>query len=113
MRYGNQILISQTYKFNRPFHYVGTVIFTDPYRYVGYSGYAPTQTQLPPGCTGMSLYEPDTRFEAAAWLVDPAATRPDLEIVTATLVDRRFNHIYVTAEIQNNGGMTAGAPCFH
>ncbi len=43
LRFGNQILISQTYHYNRPLHYVGTVVFTDPYRYVGYSGYAPTQ----------------------------------------------------------------------
>ncbi len=52
------------------------------------------------------------QFEAAAWLVDPAAPRPDLEIVTASILDRRLNHIYVRADIHNNGGITAGAPAF-
>jgi hypothetical protein len=113
-RFGNQILISQTYKYFPSLHYVETVIFTDPYRYVGYSGYAPAQinaTRLhwDKSFTGTKLHE----FEAAAWLVDPGARpRPDLEIVAARVVDRRLNHIYVTATIQNNGGMTAGAPAF-
>jgi hypothetical protein len=111
-RFGNQILISQTYKYNRLLHYVETVIFTDPYRYVGYSGYAPVQIDT----TRLhwdEFVEPDVRFEVAAWLVDPdARPRPDLQIVAARVVNRRLNHIYVTATIQNNGGMTAGAPAF-
>ena len=58
LRFGNQILISQTYKYNRPLHYVETVIFTvDPYRYVGYSGYAPTQVNASRVHLAMSLLQ--------------------------------------------------------
>lgn len=112
-RFGNQILVSQTYKYNRPLHYAGTVIFTDPYQYLGYSGYAPTQINATRLHWDESFTEPTLhQFEAATWLVDLAARpRPDLEIVTATL-DRWFNHVHVTASIRNNGPMTAGAPAF-
>jgi len=112
-RFGNQILISQTYKYFPSLHYVGTVIFTDPYRYVGYSGYAPaevdtTRLHWDESFTETKFHE----FDAAAWLVDPGALRPDLEILDARVMYRRLNHIYVTATIQNAGGITAGAPAF-
>jgi hypothetical protein len=114
LRFGNQILISQTYKFNYPLHYVGTVIFASPYRYVGYEGYAPAQVDATrlhwdESFTGPGLHQ----FEAAAWLVDPAALpRPDLVIDAARVVARRLNHVYVTATIHNDGSMAAGAPAF-
>ena len=112
-RFGNQILISQIFKYNRALHYVETVIFTDPYEYVGYSGYAPTQVNAGQLHWDESYPEnTDHQFSAEAWLVDPAEPRPDLEIVTATVVDQRFNHIDVTAIIHNRGGITAGAPAF-
>ena len=49
LRYGNQILISQTYRYNQPLHYISTLTFTDPFQYLGSAGYVPTQptaTQL-------------------------------------------------------------------
>ncbi len=113
-RFGNQILISQTYKYNRPLHYVGTVIYTDPYKYVGYAGYAPTQVNATRLHWDESYPEnKDHQFEAATWLVDPAARpRPDLQIVPTPTWRRQLNHIYLTATIRNNGPMTAGAPAF-
>jgi hypothetical protein len=113
-RFGNQILISQTYRYNYPLHYVETVIFPALYEYVGYSGYAPTYLSATRQLHWDESFpeKKDNRFEAAAWLVDPAASRPDLEIVDARVVDRQLNRIYVTATIHNNGGTTAGAPAF-
>ncbi len=112
LRYGNQILISQIYRFNRSLHYVSTLTFTDPFRYLGDAGYVPAQvnaTQLhwDEAFPGGTLNE----FGAEVSLVDPADLRPDLEIITATL-DQHFNHIYVSASIHNNGPMTAGAFSF-
>jgi hypothetical protein len=112
-RFGNQILISQTFIYNRPSHYVGTVIFTGPYEYVGYSGYAPAHinaTRL----DWDEFVESLVRFEAATWLVDPdpMLAKPDLEITDARVVDRRLNRIYVTATIHNYGPIAAGAPAF-
>jgi hypothetical protein len=111
-RFGNQILIAQTYRWNRPLYYVGTVIFTEPYQYVGTAGYVPTQinaTQLhwDESFTQTQLNE----FKADTWLVDPRLPRPDLEIVTAT-VSNQMNHVYVVASIRNNGGFTASAPAY-
>lgn len=114
LRFGNQILIAQSYSFNRPLHYVGTVIFTDPYHYVGYVGYAPTQT------TATQLYWDASftktqlnEFKADTWLVDTGLPdiRPDLKIATATLLSQ-LNHVYVTAGIRNDGPITAWAPVY-
>jgi hypothetical protein len=111
-RFGNQILISQTYKYFPSLHYVGTVIFTDPYRYVGYSGYAPAQINATRLHWDESFAETNLHeFEAAAWLADPRLTRPDLEIITATLYSQ-LNHIYVSTGIHNRGPRIAGAPAF-
>jgi hypothetical protein len=113
VRFGNQILISQVYRFNRSLHYIGTLVFTAPYQYVGYSGYAPTQT----GATELYWDQafPETQlneFQSAIWLIQPGAfQRPDLQIVTAT-ASNQLNHLYVTADIRNNGPITAGAPAY-
>ncbi len=114
-RFGNEFLISQSYSFNRPFRYVGTVTFTDPYQFVGYTGYAPTQTSA----TELHWDQPFTqstrqRFDTATWLVDPnpLSPKPELEIIAATAYSQ-FNHFYVAATIRNNGGIvSAGAPVF-
>ncbi len=112
LRFGNQILISQTYRFNRPLHYVGTVVFTDPYQYVGVAGYVPTQINATQLHWDESFTETQLNtFEAATWLVHPALAQPDLEIITATLVNQ-MNYVYVAATIRNGGFMTAGAPAY-
>jgi len=112
LRFGNQILISQTYRYNRPLHHVATMIFTDPYQYVGYTGYTPTlvnarQLHWDESFTETKLNE----FEAATWLVHPTLPKPDLEILTAT-VRNEMNHIHVAASIRNGGFMAAGAPAY-
>ncbi|CAG0936621.1 hypothetical protein TFLX_05502 [Thermoflexales bacterium] len=113
-RFGNQILITQSYRFNRPLHYVGTVIFTDPYHYLGYVGYAPTQTNATQLHWDASFTQTQlNEFKADTWLVDTGLPdiRPDLEIATATLLSQ-LNHVYVTAGIRNNGPITAWAPVY-
>ncbi len=113
LRFGNQILISQTYRYNRPLHYISTIIFTAPYQYVGYAGYAPTQT------TATEVYwdVPFTadgqfhQFVSSIWLVDPRLQRPELEIINATATGEN-DHILVTALVRNNGPITASAPSY-
>jgi hypothetical protein len=111
LRFGNQILISQIYRYNRPLHYVGSLVFTAPYQYVGYSGYAPTQTGATELYWDQALPGPGVQeFQSAIWLIQPDAfPRPDLQIVTAT-ASSQLNRLYVTADIRNNGPITAGAP---
>ena len=113
LRYGNQILISQTFHFNRPLHYVSTLTFTDPFRYLGDAGDVPAQINATQLHWDESFSQAQLNvFNAAVSLVDPAARpRPDLEIITATL-HTQFNHIYVSAGIHNNGPMTTGAFAF-
>jgi hypothetical protein len=113
LRFGNQILISQIYRYNRPLHYVGTVVFTDPYQYVGVAGYVPTQVNATELHWDASFTRTELNtFEANTWLVHPEiTTKPDLEIITATLFNQT-NHVHVAATIRNGGFMPAGAPAY-
>jgi hypothetical protein len=119
LRFGNQILITQTASNNQEYRYLATLTFTGPYQYVGTDGYAPTETTaftiswdvVPP-------LDPDARFRfnASTWLVDPRLVPPvlprsDLAIVNATVFSQH-DHFYVTADIRNNGSMTAWAPVY-
>ena len=118
LRFGNQILITQTASNNQEYRYLATLTFTGPYQYIGTSGFAPTAT------TASTVYwdvvpelgaDGRYRFNASTWLLDPRLPtligRPDLEIITATLLNQQ-NHVYVTADIRNNGPMTAWAPAY-
>jgi|GEM_PF-3502369 len=116
LRFGNQILITQTASNNQEYRYLATLIFTGPYQLIGTSGFAPTQTtastlswDVVPELETDGRY----RFGASTWLLDPRRpdTRPDLGIITATVLNQ-LNHIYVSANIRNNGPMTAWAPAY-
>jgi len=116
LRFGNQILITQTASNNQEYRYLATLAFADPYQYVGTSGFAPTATtattiswDVVPELGSDARY----RFNASTWLVDTRQpdTRPDLGIITATVLSQ-LDHIYVTADIRNNGPMTAWAPAY-
>jgi hypothetical protein len=116
LRFGNQILITQTASNNQEYRYLATLTFAGPYEYLGTSGFAPTATtastiswDVVPPIDAEARY----RFNASTWLVDTRLpdTRPDLEIITATVLSQ-LNHIYVTADIRNNGPMTAWAPAY-
>lgn len=116
LRFGNQILITQAASNNQDYRYVGTLTFTEPYQYLGTSGFAPTKTSAStiswdavPEIGSDARY----RFNASTWLVDTRLpdTRPDLAFITATAYSQ-LDHIYVTADIRNNGPMTAWAPTY-
>jgi hypothetical protein len=116
LRFGNQILITQTASNNQEYRYLATLSFTEPYQYVGTSGFAPTQTadstvswDVVPPLGSDARY----RFNASTWLVDPRQpdTRPELQIIAAT-VHNQLDHFYVSADIRNNGSMTAWAPVY-
>ena len=113
LRYGNQILISQAYAYNRPLHYIATLTFTDPFQYLGYAGYVPAQTTATQLLWDEAFAQSQlNEFSAAVWLVNPAALpRPDLQIISAAL-QSQFNHVRVSAIIRNNGLMTTGTPAF-
>jgi hypothetical protein len=121
LRFGNQILITQTASNNQEYRYLATLTFAGPYEYLGTSGFAPTATtastiswDVVPPIDAEARY----RFNASTWLVDPRLIgpppligRPDLKIITANVL-RQLNHIYVTANIQNIGPMMAWAPVY-
>ncbi len=115
LRFSNQILISQTYRFNRSLHYIGTVIFTEPYQYVGVAGYVPEQIDAHQLHWDIPFTETQLNsFVADTWLTHPDITntnKPDLEIIAATLVNQ-MNHVYVAATIRNAGSMANGAPAY-
>jgi hypothetical protein len=118
LRFGNQILITQAASNNQEYRYLSTLIFTDPYQYVGTSGFAPTETtastiywDVVPDKTGVGE-EARFRFNASTWLADPSfPTKPDLEIIAASL-SSQLNQVYVTATIRNSGFIVAPAPAY-
>ena len=116
LRFGNQILITQAASNNQEYRYLATLTFAAPYTNVGTSGFAPTATTAStiswdavPDLDDDGRY----RFNASTWLLDTRLpeTRPDLGIITATVLNQ-LNHLYVTADIRNNGPMTAWAPVY-
>ena len=119
LRFGNQVLISQTASNNQEYHYLSTLIFTEPYQYLGTSGFAPTKTTASTiSWDAIPDLGPDARYRffASTWLWDPRLVpptlpRPDLEIVTATM-HSQLDRIDLTATIRNNGPMTAWAPAY-
>jgi hypothetical protein len=116
LRFGNQILITQSASNNQQYRYLATLTFAGPYEYLGTSGFAPTTTTASTiSWDGVPELEADARFRlnASTWLFDPRlpATRPELAIITATVLDQS-DHIYVTADIRNNGPMTAWAGAY-
>lgn len=118
LRIGGQILVTQTAFSNQGFRYISTLIFTEPYRYIGTSGYSPVSVTpssihwdvLPTHIPSIDR----NRFDASTWLASSALTdtdKPDLEILTATLqAQAGFHQVRVSTVIQNHSVMTAPAP---
>jgi hypothetical protein len=116
LRFGNQILITQTASNNQEYRYLSTLIFTDPYQYVGTSGFVPTETATTLSWDVVPELGADARyrFSASTWLVHPSIPlnpRPDLEIVAASL-SSQMEHAYVTATIRNSGFTMTVAPAY-
>jgi hypothetical protein len=117
-RIGNQFGISQSASNNRPYHYIGTVLYPGPdLHYVGYAGFVPTITvgSLHWFTDAIAVPIPNDvryRFASTIWLSDTRIpVNPDLKIVTATL-NTLGETGYITAVVKNNGITLTAAPAY-
>jgi hypothetical protein len=116
LRVGNQILITQTAGNTQQFHYLSTLLFAEPYQYIGTSGHSPISITNPSiQWDDIPVSGPDLvhRINISTWLGDTrltAAAGPDLEILTATLKPLSFSQARISAVIHNRGITTTVAP---
>jgi hypothetical protein len=120
LRQGNQYRIDQnvyTNREDRPFAYIGTVVYPSPYQYVGQIGPAPVITTASVHWEVPSVPFNDLsgeyRFSSSMWLVDPRLLQPNLKIVDKDVtIDPQSSIAQVTAQIQNGSSITTGAPVY-
>lgn len=115
-RQGNQYRIDQVAGNDTFVRYIATIVFTAPYQFVGFIG--PTPMTITSDMLHWEQVMPENeppfhRFRSSIWLADPRVTRPDLQIITASLeldASSIISSAQVTAVIYNSSTMESGAP---